>query len=101
MQKLSQPPDDKVASTMDQAGFLCTYDAPGMDTPLFTHWTNTVVDFAYLRQEFSKEQSRSPMWSVKGVYVVPAVISDHLPVVHDLVFDPTEDRADTDTNKEQ
>lgn len=78
--RLGGAEEDGVAQALERAGFHCTYDAaPGGAAPIFTHWTSTTVDFAYLRPPTSKWR-----WSVAGVYVVPTTSSDHLPVVHDF-----------------
>ena len=45
-------------------------------TPPMTHWTGTVVDYAYLQGE---------AWRVEGAYVQYSALSDHAPVVVDLV----------------
>lgn len=85
MQRLKQPLEDGVAGLLEQNGFKCTYDQGRGSVPAFTHWTNTVLDFAYLRQESA---TQSATWSVKGTHVVPTDVSDHLPVVHDIAFHP-------------
>lgn len=81
-----QPEDDCVRAHLLSDGFACAYDAAaarngrnnfgGRPAPLFTHWTSTTVDFAYVRGEG---------WEVHGAYVKRSPLSDHLPVVVDLV----------------
>ena len=79
-----QPLDDGVAALLPEHGFCCAYEAcprgcnnfGGWPAPPLTHWTGTVVDFAYVRGEG---------WAVDGVYVRYTPLSDHLPVVVDLV----------------
>ena len=70
--------EDGVAALLSASGWLCTYDAPGQQSPAFTHWTSTTVDFCWVR---SAAATRAV---VHGVYVVPLGLSDHLPVVHDI-----------------
>ena len=48
----------------------------GRRAPPMTHWTGTTVDFAYLHGDG---------WRVRGAYVEYSPLSDHLPVVVDLV----------------
>ena len=91
MERINQPADDGVATCLESSGFKCTYDAPGMVAPTLTHWTNAVVDFAYIREEklpSTSTATQAQSWNVKGTYVVPTTLSDHLPVVHDLVYSP-------------
>ena len=80
-----QPLDDGVSTLMLSKGFRCAYGLSqrsgrnnffGRPAPPFTHWTGTVVDFAYVRGDG---------WAVDGAYVHRTPLSDHLPVIVDLV----------------
>lgn len=94
--KLRQKPhDDRVAATMQTAGFVCTYDASpslpnfgGRAAPAFTHWTGTTVDYAYLLDEARTENcadgTASAKAAITGAYVVFSDLSDHLPIVTDI-----------------
>ena len=69
---------------MRARGFACAYDAcprgrnnfGGRSAPAFTHWTGTTVDYVYVR---------GSAWRVHGAFVRATPLSDHLPVVVDLV----------------
>lgn len=101
MARINQPADDGVATCLEQNDFKCTYDAENMSVPCLTHWSNTVVDFAYLRENEIQnstshgcgsstksrpkhEKTAHKYWTIKGTYVIPSTLSDHLPVIHDI-----------------
>ena len=79
-----QPLDDGVQALLRANGFRCAYEAcpPGRNNfggrpaPPLTHWTGTVVDFAYVRGDG---------WAIDGVYVRYTSLSDHLPIIVDLI----------------
>ena len=84
---VNQPLDDGVRALLRREGFRCAYDeAPpsrtnfretrGRSAPLMTHWTGTVVDFAYVHGEHI---------AVCGAHVQPTPLSDHLPVIVDVI----------------
>ena len=81
---VAQPLDDGVRDLLLSRGFQCAYDQcppsqknfGGRIAPPMTHWTGTVVDFVYVA---------STAWRVGGVYVKNTPLSDHLPVVVDLL----------------
>ena len=83
---VDQPLDDGVATALAQRGFCSAYKLAasnnfgGRPAPPFTHWTGTTVDFAYINGSPS-----SSTWHVSGAYTVNSPLSDHLPVVVDLV----------------
>jgi len=87
---VDQPLHDGVASDLEQSGFHCAYSAApvnnfgGRPAPPFTHWTGTTVDFAYIHSGCGST-SMSTSWCVAGAYTVNTSLSDHLPVVIDLV----------------
>ena len=93
-QKRGSPVSDGVADALEREGFTNCFDAAvaaaeeeeekggngfrrNWDGPLPppTHWTSTNIDHCYGRG-----------LEVRGVYVVPSVLSDHLPVVTDWVL---------------
>lgn len=82
---VAQPLDDGVAAFLAQRGWRCAYAScersnfGGRRAPPMTHWTGTTVDFGYLHGEG---------WHVHGAYVEYSPLSDHLPVVVDLVPRP-------------
>jgi endonuclease/exonuclease/phosphatase family metal-dependent hydrolase len=72
--------DDGVAAAFAAAGFQCCFDMPcsqrgwsAASPPPSTHWTGTVVDYAYAKGSVRLE----------GVFVVPSDLSDHRPVICD------------------
>lgn len=79
---VNQPLDDGVRRLLTSRSFQCAYEASradnfgGRPAPALTHWTGTTVDFAYVR---------GGAWEVAGAYVGYTPLSDHLPVVVDLV----------------
>ena len=78
---VNNPLDDGVKEMLTQQGFRCAYDGSknnfgGRAAPPMTHWTGTTVDYAYLRSE---------SFRVHGAYVHYTALSDHLPVVVDVV----------------
>ena len=79
---VAQPLDDGVSSLLAASGFACAYGLAernnfgGRPAPPLTHWTGTTVDFGYVHGD---------AWRVAGAYVVNTPLSDHLPVVFDLV----------------
>ena len=80
---VAQPIDDGVAALLARRGWRCAYAScersnfgAGRRAPPMTHWTGTTVDFAYLHGDG---------WRVRGAYVEYSPLSDHLPVVVDLV----------------
>jgi len=84
---VAQPEDDGVGVALESAGFRCCYDEPGSQSnfggrraPPLTHWTGTVVDFMYLHGQDV---------TVAGNYVSYSTLSDHLPVIADLVVPAT------------
>ena len=78
---VKEPVSDGVAEELEQHGFIATYDLiPPEKKPVFTHWTSTVIDFGYVWAE------RPQDWSVSSVEVVPSGLSDHLPIVHNLII---------------
>ena len=81
LRKIDQPSADGVFEELTNHGFFCTLDKLDPSQKLaFTHWTSCIVDFAYLKC------SDPSNWSVSGVYAVPNSLSDHLPIVHDLIY---------------
>ena len=83
LDKVKQPHNDGVAEELESHGFVSTYDRmPGPHPKLmFTHWTSTIVDFAYVH-------AKNPLsWQVISVQVVPSPLSDHLPIIHDIEVD--------------
>lgn len=80
-----KPFEDGVDAALRAAGFSCCYDTVdaarnwpvGVVGPPPTHWTSTVIDYAY---------SRGGIECV-GVYVSPSNLSDHRPVITDWLFD--------------
>jgi endonuclease/exonuclease/phosphatase family metal-dependent hydrolase len=80
--KRQAPETDFVAETLAQAGYTCNFDAtlvataernwPPTDPPPSTHWTGTIVDYAYFRN-----------LQLLGVYVSPSDWSDHRMIVCD------------------
>ena len=76
-----EPEEDGVACALTDAGFVCAYDVSGAGTPAFTHWTSTTVDFAWCHfQDAAK-------WRVLRSQVLPTALSDHLPIVTDLLWE--------------
>ena len=88
---VNQPLDDGVRSLLRSSGWRCAYDEAfakeaasggcynnflGRRAPPMTHWTGTTVDFAYVHGD---------AWGVDGCYILPTPLSDHLPVVVDVV----------------
>ena len=79
---VNQPLKDGVQPLLHSHGFRCAFAEAAADNfhgrpaPAFTHWTGTTVDFAYVHGESAV---------VRGAYVRPSPLSDHLPVVIDLV----------------
>jgi len=79
---VAQPLVDGVADLLNASGFRSAYNSAacnnfgGRAAPPFTHWTGTTVDFAYVH---------GSSWRVAGAYVQNTPVSDHLPVVLDLV----------------
>ena len=71
---------DGVAELLQSSGFECAWEAapsrnwPTQDPPPSTHWTGTVVDYAYSRN----------LQNV-GAYVSPAGMSDHRLVITDWI----------------
>ena len=84
---VAQPLEDGVAPTLNRRGFRCAYElcdgrhnfGPDRHSPPMTHWTGTTVDFAYVHG--ASDQA----WHVGASYVRSSPLSDHLPVVVDLV----------------
>ena len=78
---VGQPAADGVAALLRAAGLTCAYASCGENNfggrpaPAMTHWTGTTVDFAYV----------AGAWAVRGAYVRGSALSDHLPVVVDLM----------------
>ena len=79
--KRSSPREDGVSRLLNDAGFRCCYDQVDTETgrnwlpndpPPATHWTSTVIDYAY-----------SKNLSLVNVYVLPHNVSDHRMVVCD------------------
>jgi len=83
--KIGEPAEDGVEAAFAEAGFSAAYDAAG-GAPAFTHWTSTTVDFTY----WAPPAAGAWRWAVRGVYVVPTGMSDHLPVVTDFDVVPVE-----------
>ena len=88
------PEDDGVATAFEAAGFRCCFDAAAegrgvrrgwapASPPPATHWTGTVVDYAYARGAVALD----------GCYVVPSGLSDHRPVICDWALEPSEPSA--------
>ena len=79
---VNQPLADGVQPLLQGSGFRCAYAEAATDNfggrpaPPYTHWTGTTVDFAYVHGDEA---------AVHGAYVRPTPLSDHLPVVVDLV----------------
>lgn len=79
-----EPPVDGVDELLRRRGFRCCIDDtdgavrqqnwPRGAPPPPTHWTSTVVDYAYCTGGGVR---------AAAVYVVPSTVSDHLPVVID------------------
>lgn len=75
------PEDDGVAAAFAVAGFQCCFDAPSSakrgwfpaSPPPSTHWTGTVVDYAYAKGRLQ----------LAGVYIAPSPLSDHRPLICD------------------
>mmetsp|Transcript_36753 Transcript_36753/g.48677 ORF Transcript_36753/g.48677 Transcript_36753/m.48677 type:complete len:324 (+) Transcript_36753:104-1075(+) len=81
MDHRNAPHDDGVSTELQNAGFKCCYDQineiscnwnPG-DPPPATHWSSTVVDYAYSRGNINCE----------SVYISPSNLSDHRMIVVD------------------
>lgn len=77
--KRNAPRDDGVVSQQHKAGYSCLFDQTPPKCnwrfsmkPPSTHWTGTIVDYAYGRNV-----------SAQGVYISPAYWSDHRMVVSD------------------
>ena len=74
-----------VATLLKEHGFECAYDAcpphsnnfGGRPAPPLTQWTGTTVDLGYERG--------GGAWRVAGANVRYTPLSDHVPVVVDLV----------------
>ncbi len=96
---IGEPTDDGVCDLLTQAGFVCSYDIDNLTTnyrsemcpaaPISTHWTSTVLDFAYLwaRSTFGDETvaaAQSVAVDIAAIYVIPSSISDHLPIISDI-----------------
>lgn len=86
--QVAQPGDDGVADLMVSEGFSSSFDVNGASRNFasagaapFTHWTGTTIDFAYIN---SAPDVRA---EVVGVYSVYTPLSDHLPVVTDLLVE--------------
>eukprot|EP00747_Dinoflagellata_sp_TGD_P170786 gnl/TRDRNA2_/TRDRNA2_203232_c0_seq1.p1 gnl/TRDRNA2_/TRDRNA2_203232_c0~~gnl/TRDRNA2_/TRDRNA2_203232_c0_seq1.p1 ORF type:complete len:338 (-),score=50.80 gnl/TRDRNA2_/TRDRNA2_203232_c0_seq1:190-1155(-) len=74
-----EPEDDHVCSKLEQAGFKCCLDStsarrnwPLSAYPPPTHWTGTIVDYAFSR-----------CLEADGMYVIQTHFSDHFPLVTD------------------
>ena len=52
--------------------------------PIFTHWTGTIVDYAYLH---GAVEDQTTTVTVEAVYTIPTVLSDHLPTVLDVLVE--------------
>jgi endonuclease/exonuclease/phosphatase family metal-dependent hydrolase len=74
---VNQPPADGVSEAFEAAGYRTTYDLSGAGQPGLTHWTGTAVDFAYVK---------GATIEVAGVHMHYTTLSDHLPVIHDLLI---------------
>ena len=80
-ERRGSPPDDGVASALTKAGFTCCYDQEGVancnwipgEKPPATHWSSTVIDYAYSRGGIS----------LQGIHVSPSNLSDHRMIVCD------------------
>jgi endonuclease/exonuclease/phosphatase family metal-dependent hydrolase len=108
---VAQPLDDGVASLLRAEGFGDAFElcgnahnfGPCRSSPPLTHWTGTTVDFAYVHDgglpsppassppppvgdDASMSQRSDGAWRVAGAYVRNSALSDHLPVVVDLVY---------------
>jgi len=77
------PQNDGVSELFNKHGFKCNFDGVEdlvdcnwnrEDPPPATHWTSTVIDFAY---------SRGPTLKLKKLFVSPSNLSDHRLVVCD------------------
>lgn len=78
----NSPQSDGVSEMWEEAGFRCCFDDPKADRnwpadclPPPTHWTGTNIDHTYGRG-----------LKCVGVYVIPSLLSDHLPVLSDWVI---------------
>lgn len=73
-----QPEDDGVNARLQEVGFECCLDNESCGHnwttrhPTLTHWSCTVVDYAYSRG-----------MTARGTYILSTPFSDHLPVVTD------------------
>lgn len=80
MEQRDQPEDDGACKALNDAGLVCCYDMSAARHnwegvyPPPTHWTSTIVDYAYGRDA-----------EACGVYVGYSSLSDHQPVVTDWV----------------
>jgi hypothetical protein len=73
-------PTDNVAEELEKHGYKCTFDLiPSENKPAFTHWTSTIVDFGYLLPGAHN-------FTVSSVEVIPSGLSDHLPVIHNIII---------------
>eukprot|EP01062_Namystynia_karyoxenos_P020367 TRINITY_DN17717_c0_g1_i1.p2 TRINITY_DN17717_c0_g1~~TRINITY_DN17717_c0_g1_i1.p2 ORF type:complete len:373 (+),score=70.92 TRINITY_DN17717_c0_g1_i1:93-1211(+) len=87
LHRIGQPEDDGVAAYMRGQGWRCAFDSPaqrnwaGDRAPPLTHWTGVSVDYPYYTA-IEADRVR-----VRGVYIVPSPVSDHLPVVTDFEID--------------
>lgn len=81
LERICEPTSDGVAEELEKHGFVATYDLiPVENKPIFTHWTSTIVDFGYIH-------SPSPGdFTVASVQVIPNELSDHLPIIHNIII---------------
>lgn len=80
--KLDSPPSDGVSEMWEKAGFRCCFDEsnaarnwPKDNPPPPSHWTGTNIDHTYGRGI-----------ECIGVFVIPSLLSDHLPVLSDWII---------------
>jgi endonuclease/exonuclease/phosphatase family metal-dependent hydrolase len=95
LEKFDAPQDDGVDALLESNGFSNCFDMTGLrnfgngvGAPPLTHWTGTSVDHVYAQQHQqggSGGEGEGGHVALRGCYLVCSTLSDHLPLVVDLV----------------
>jgi len=70
------PPATSALHTLQNSGFVDSFTRIGFQSPKFTVWSGTAVDFIFVNRDFNLP--------VLGSYLCYSSASDHLPVIMDV-----------------